>query len=638
MDWEFTGNHYLALPWIARRDGAIHGVNAGHRGMSALVSWTGEGKGSGEGRPLVRIGVWVEGRERPLEGLRWDRLDRWIPRFTADLGDGFRVVVTYCAPGGFDPLVRGAVVHVQVSNGTGRDTRARVWLEGCWAWTLRTTATTRPIGGVHRLGRGQGPDGLTLEVGEAPSGAALGVVVVAPSASYEAGPGNEVAQIEAGEEIARPVGTPIAFRAGAEKRLSAASRATFTFILSAAPERDGALHTAARLSTLGGEELIRRGRLDLASLNRSMDGGVARDMLSRNMVFHHYYGAVRAIDDDRIYPVQSRSPEFGPCAVFGEREALAWSLPAYVLTDPMLSRELLMRALEVWSDRAGTLRRYLDGGVLDGAFSLGRLCDWALAIERYVDVTREDGFTEEPLVQQLLRELDDAIYARLHPEIFLGSTEVLPGGERADYPWCAFDNVLVWRVCRSLDRLWRTWRDASGPAPDPARLRNGAEEVEAAIWQRCTTEIEGLQVIASTSDLQGNAAVYDDPAGSLRLLPWFEFCPTDDPIWSNTMELLHSTSYPLWHGAAPYPGLASRSRPAEASFAALCADLLGPRRNAALDIVRRLTLPGDVACTTFDPQTGRAASGPYAAALAGFLVQALLHGTNAREQTKKAER
>jgi hypothetical protein len=637
MNWEFTGNHYLALPWIAPANGSIHGVNAGHRGMSALVSWTGEDRGSGEGRPLLRIGVSVEGLERPLARLRWERLDRWIPRFTADLGDGFRLVVTYCAPGGFDPLVRGAVIHTQLSNGTGRDTRASVWLEGCWGWTLRTIATTRPLGGTHRLARGQGPDGLTLEVGEAPNGAALGVVVAAPSPIYEAGAGSDLGPIEPGGEITRPVGTPIAFRVSAEKRLNAASRTSVSFILSAALERDGALETAARLCALGGEELTRRGRLDLASLNRTADDGVARDMLSRNMVFHHYYGAVRAIDDDRIYPVQSRSPEFGPCAVFGEREALAWSLPAYVLTDPMLSRELLMRALEVWSDRAGTLRRYLDGGVVDGAFSLGRLCDWVLAIDRYTEITRDDGFADEPLVQQLLREIDDAVYARLHPEIFLGSTEVLPGGERADYPWCAFDNVLVWRLCRALDRLWRAHRDAP-PAQDVPRLRNGADEIEAAIWQRCTIEVEGLQVIACTSDLQGNAAVYDDPAGSLRLLPYYGFCAADDPIWSNTMELLHSTSYPLWHGRAAHPGLASRSRPSEASFAALCADLFGPRRNAALELVRRLALPGDVPCTTFDPQTGRAASGPYAATLAGWLVQALLHGTDAKAPMKKAER
>jgi hypothetical protein len=627
MSWELTGNHYLALPCISLPDGAIHAANVGHRGMACLVSWTGEREPAPDGVPLARLRVVVEGVERALADVQWERLDRWVPRLTAELGDGVRLVLTHCTPGGFDPLARGGVVVAQLHNGTGRDMAVRVWLEGCWRWTLRTVASTRPLRCENRLSRGASPDGLALEAGEAPGSAALAFVLAGPGVFYEAGPGDAApAALDPGAELATANGTALRFRVGCERRLKAASRTSITFVLGVAPERDGALATAARLSEFGGEDLVRRARLDLASLNRGTDDAVAREIVARNLAFHHYYGAVRALDDDRLYPVQSRAPGFGACAAFGEREALAWSLPAYTLTDPTVGRELLMRALEVWSDRAGLMRRYLDGGVMDSAFSLGRLCDWALALERYVDMTRDESLAGEPLVQQVLHELDDVLWNRLHPEVFLCSTDALPGGETADHPWCAFDNVLAWRACSALQRFWQV-----EPPPEPGqraevgpRMRHGDEEIQAAFWQRFTTEVEGLQVIACTTDLRGNAAVYDDPAGSLRLLPWLGFCAADDPIWSNTMELLHSASYPLWHGRAPHPGLAGRSRPAEASFAALCSDLLGPRRGAALEVLRTLDLPGDVACATFDPATGRVASGPWAAAQAGYLAWALL--------------
>jgi hypothetical protein len=96
----------------------------------------------------------------------------------------------------------------------------------------------------------------------------------------------------------------------------------------------------------------------------------------------------------------------------------------------------------------------------------------------------------------------------------------------------------------------------------------------------------------------------------------------------NTMEMLHSRGYPLWLGDRKYPGFAGRSRPREARFAALCADLLTGRRESALERVRALDLPGGVACTAWDPDSGRVVTGPYAASEAGFLVWAMLASDN----------
>jgi hypothetical protein len=235
------------------------------------------------------------------------------------------------------------------------------------------------------------------------------------------------------------------------------------------------------------------------------------------------------------------------------------------------------------------------------------------------------------LVQQVLRELDDGAWARLHPEIFLAATEVLPGGERADFPDCAWDNVMLWRLCGVVARFLR----AESPEAKP-RLAKGAAEVEAAFWQRFPTEVGGLSVIAYTTDLRGRGAVYDDPAGSLRLLPYMGFCEPDDPIWSNTMELLHSADYPLFLGGRAHPGFAGRSRPREARFSALCADLLCAWRSTALQALRSLRLPGGVACSAWDPESGEMSSGPYAASEAGFLVWAAL--TEAEASVKPATR
>jgi hypothetical protein len=605
--WELTGNHYLALPWIGPADGTVHGLNVLHRGMASLVSWTAARDPDPGGVPFLRLRVTANGAELPLVGGTVERIDRWIPRWRFKAG-GARISVTICAPGGFDPLAPGAVIQVGVENAEGP---IRVALEGCWCWTLKTGAVTKPSLAPNRAWRRH--RGLVLEAGEMPNGAALavavegragGVTLTGPTPEVEAGVAN---------------GECIRFELFSGE--TAEAKANHAFVLGVAPEGEGAWAAAERLARIGAEELIRRARLDLASLNRASDDTAARDMVGRNLVFHHYFAAARAIDDDRLYPVLSRSPDYGPCAVYGETETLAWSLPAYALTDPLIARELLMRVLEMYSDRPGNVRRYVDGNILDAGYSLARALEYGLAVERYVEITRDEAFAGEPLVQQVLRELDEGAWSRLHPEVFLAATEVLVGGEPADYAYSAWANALLWRLGAVIDRWLRVEPGASRP-----RFSRAATDLEAAFWQRFTTEVEGLTVIAGSSDLKGHAAVYDDPAGSLRLLPYIGLCSPEDPIWSNTMELLHSASYPLFLQDRAVPGFADRSRPAVARLSTLCSDLLTPWRPNALKTLRSLDLPAGVACEAWDPDSGAPASGPYAAAEAGFLVWALLVG------------
>jgi hypothetical protein len=629
-DCELTSNQYVALPCIARSDGAIHEVNVLHRGLASLLSWCAVREPVSGATPLLRLRLIVDGEDQAFESPGWERLDRWVPRMRATTPAGIGVTCTICAPGGFDPVVRGAVVLVELENGSAIDRVVSVHFDGCWRWSLATVATTRPLRGVNRLVRGRAEPGIALEAGDGSGGAALGLTA-GIEATYAVMAGDAVRALDPGEEVDAPNGVPNRFRIERALRVAAGRRVAVPLFIGVGPERDGALAAATHAERLGGSELIRLGRLELARIGRNA-GEKFRDLLGRNLTFHYYCSVARAIDDDRLYPVLSRSPAHGACAVFSERAALGWSLPAHALTDSYVARDLYMRILEQYSDRPGHTRRYIDGAVLAPGFALGHVCEYALALERYLELTSDAQILDEPLVQQVVRELDEMIFNRLHPDIFLAETEVLPSGERADYPYSAFDNVLVWRVCRGLERLLR-----AREGEPRFRMAGGDEEIAAAFWQRCTADVDGLRVIGYTTDLKGNTAIYDDPAGSLRLLPFLGFCAEDDPIWSNTMDLLHSKRYPLWLGGQRFAGLAGRSRPREASFAALCADLLGPRREQALETLTNLELPGGVACECYDPETGRATNGPYAAAEAGLLVWTLLEerGAGRRDPEKR---
>lgn len=621
--WELTGNHYLSFPCVSPRDGGIHRLNVLHRGALGLLEWASSLDVSIPGsEALLAPRIREDGRDLVPAELRWERLDRWVPRFRAELDDGLGVQATLCAPGGGALLLPGAVYLIELENRSSDDRELEITLEGTWRWSLRTVASSRPLSAVNRVYRELGAGGVTaaLELGGEPGLAALGVAIGGEGARLEVAVDDGApAALGAGEEVAAENGRPLRIRFARTVHVAAGRRAQVAFYLAVAPERDGALARAADLREIGASELIRLGRLHLAQMLRTAADPSLGELLNRNLLFNVFFALGRAIDDERLYPLVSRSPLASSSAVFRERDALLWSLPALQLADPALAREALIRAFEQFSHRPGGNVHYLDGGLVSSAFALDQFCAYVVALDRYLREGGDSFIMDEPIIQDVLLELDDLLLDRLHPEVFLASTELLPSGERAVHPYVIYDNALIWAFCDALERLW----PGGASSGERSNFAGAADEVAAAIWRHGTAEVEGLRVLAGSTDLAGEAAVYDDPEGSLALLPFLGFCSEDDPVWRNTMELLHSPSYPFWHGTRRFPGMGSRRHPELASLAGLCADLLGPRRDEALRILASLDLDRGLACSWYDPETGRGADGHHHAALAGFLAWTL---------------
>jgi hypothetical protein len=620
---ELTGNHYLSFPVIEQSDAAIPQVGALHSALAGLLSWTGE--------PLFRPMLEVDGQELDLGGLEWDRLDRWIPQAHGRLGGDCEVTLTLCAPAGYDPVIRGAFLDLQVRSTSARARQARAVLQVHWRGTDLHVRVGRPLAGDPRMAGCAGLHGLALEVGRVPFAAALAVSGRDLQTRVFAGREESEAAAREGEwECAGQPGRALVAQLVEEAELPAGRSARFTFYLALGRDRDSALAGTSHLSRLGPDWLLRRGRLALSQLVRKAEDPGLNELLNRNLLFNHFFGVGRGLDDDRLHAVSSRSPLHVPTATFNEREALFWTLPSLTLSDPFLARELLVHAYETFSGAAAQPARYIDGGILAPGFVLDQLLAYPLALDRYVREAGDASIVADALVQDVLREIDASLYNRLHREALLAETELLSATEPADFPYPTFGNVLLWSYARALPRIWQ-----AEEGEPPAGFEGAAEEIAAAIWQHCTVNVDGLPVLASSTNLAGEAAVYDDPVATLGLLPYLGFCEPDDPLWRSTMDLLRSPAYPLWHGAAARPGLADRRMPGSASLAALASDLLGPERERALRTLRSLRLTDGVACEQYDVQTGETASGPHAAALAGLLAWTLDRGAPAPAKPKR---
>lgn len=615
---ELTGNDYVSIPAIGP-DASLDAINVLHAASAGLIEWTGPAAGGG----LLRPAIMFDGTPVAIEEARWRRLDRWIPAFTVSLADGSTISGTICAPGGYPPA-RGFVLRIEAEN-RGRSPRElRVDLDIAWAHSRLWIATPRALEGDHLIRLDEEASALTLET-RSGHGPALAIGTGAMQRVERFTEDGAATAFAPGGFVSARNGELLRARVSQTVSVKSNSRAAVVFNVGAGRERDGARTAAEALRRHGPDHWIRQARLDLSHSVRPAQDHRWAELLNRNLLFNRYYAVGRAIDDDRLYLLRSRSTQCASPAVFNEREALLWTLPSLIIADPGIAREALFRMLDLTSERSGEHLRYIDGGALDAAFVLDQFLLYSWAIDHYATSTGDSGVLDDPIVRQVITETDAAAYMRLHPQHLMAATDLLPSGDVADYPYATMANALLRAFC---DRLPRLLPAVNGDEPPP-RFQDAGPEISAAIWQYCVSDVDGHPVLASSSSLEGDVAVYDDPVLSLALLPFFGFCTTDDPIWRATMDFLHSTRYPLWREGA-VPGLAARSGSRSPKTAALCAELLTDRSDAALDRLLQLRLPGGVAAAEYDPDSGQGVD-PHHAALAGFVAWALVHAAEPKD-------
>src|SRR5687767_5088345 len=399
-EWEVTANHYCAIPMIGRIDGAIHSVNILHRGALGLVEWSGEDRA--DKRPLLKPRFQIDGSELPSPSLQWERLERWVPRYRIVVDDGLTIVATICAPIGYEATRRGFFYHFEVENTSARPRDIRIALDGCWAAAFQTAGERRRVAGEQRLARSRRRPGIALELAGSIS-ASLGLAVYGADAESRAG-SNDAELMESGA-LVRERQEPFLFELGRRIRVQPKRRGAVGFFCGIGPEREGALATAEAMRRTGTERLLKDTRLELSRLTRKARDPLLGGLLNRNLLFSYFFSLARGLDDERLYVVTSRSPLHPRCGTFNERDGLLWTLPAMALVDPPLARELLLRCFEQFSHRPGESVRYIDGGVLEPGFKLDQWCAYGIALDHYLSVAGDASIADEPLVQEVLREL-----------------------------------------------------------------------------------------------------------------------------------------------------------------------------------------------------------------------------------------
>lgn len=575
-----TGSEQVSLPRVNEINAGVEDLTFLHMASRGLIDLRG-----GQLEPLMRPFVAQQGVEAELGGFEWSRLGYWYPRFAARAGAlGFEGVIL--TPVG----ERGFGYRLRLTNNGAETVETAFGLRGQTGSAWHCVNVDKPIEGALNC-YVSGWSGLP--VFEQMCGVPL--FALAPICEGECR-----AEFE-------PAGEGWLWRLERTVRLAPGESAEFTAWWGLGLEEVSAVTSARELQRRGWDWELRRSLAWLAQRSLDLGDEALTRLYNTNLFFCIFFSTGRTLDTEELVLVTSRSPRYYVSAAYWDRDSLLWSFPAVLDADAALAREMLGYVFGRQRRNIGVHSRFIDGTVLELGFELDELMAPVLALERYVDATCDRSVLADPDVLRgidgILRKLD----AERAEDCELYETFLQPTDDERVYPYITYDNVLVWRALRALGRLF-----------ERPELTERAERVRRAIYDNCIFD----GAFAWSVDLAGGHDVYDEPPGSLLLLPYYGFCAWDDPVYLKTAAMIRSPDYAYSFAGceiaeigcphAPHPWLLSIGN-----------SLLCGRSGEALEHLRRTRLDNGIACESVDEHTGECTTGEAFATCAGFICHAL---------------
>lgn len=575
-----TGSEQVSLPRVNEINAGVEDLTFLHMASRGLIDLRG-----GQLEPLMRPFVAQQGVEAELGGFEWSRLGYWYPRFAARAGAlGLEGVIL--TPVG----ERGFGYRLRLTNNGAETVETAFGLRGQTGSAWHCVNVDKPIEGALNC-YVSGWSGLP--VFEQMCGVPL--FALAPICEGECR-----AEFES-------AGEGWLWRLERTVRLAPGESAEFTAWWGLGLEEVSAVTSARELQRRGWDWELRRSLAWLAQRSLDLGDEALTRLYNTNLFFCIFFSTGRTLDTEELVLVTSRSPRYYVSAAYWDRDSLLWSFPAVLDADAALAREMLGYVFGRQRRNIGVHSRFIDGTVLEPGFELDELMAPVLALERYVDATCDRSVLADPDVLRgidgILRKLD----AERAEGCELYETFLQPTDDERVYPYITYDNVLVWRALRALGRLF-----------ERPELTERAERVRRAIYDNCIFD----GAFAWSVDLAGGHDVYDEPPGSLLLLPYYGFCAWDDPVYLKTAEMIRSPDYAYSFAGceiaeigcphAPHPWLLSIGN-----------SLLCGRSGEALEHLRRTRLDNGIACESVDEHTGECTTGEAFATCAGFICHAL---------------
>ena len=564
-----TGNDWMSLPSIRAGDAALMDFNVISMRYRGLIEYAGA-----LGQPLMKPFLNVGGVKKPLAGLRWSLRDYWLPTGMME-ADGVRTSISYVVPSDS----RAAIVRFQVTNIGGAPITVAPGMDVSWARTNRVTYSPESLTGARTMSPTPiDTDMMVFNYKTDDTQFAWGFAYVgSKGVLHEGGNPGVTAQHEA--TLARGQTLDMHFLIGVG--LEQYSAAYGMRVLNKRIDRygiDGVIDQAAAEAR---RHTRTTGRADLDRV------------MNRNLLFTTYFAWGRSLDTEEFVGVTSRSNRYYVSAAYWDRDALLWSFPALLDTDPARAREAIGYVLGRQARNAGIHSRFIDGALLEDGLELDELVAPIVALKSYVDATGDRSVLTKYASE--IATLRTRLFALRDPSTGLYETFQDAEDEYVQKPFSIYDNVIAWKALNDLATL-------SGEKA----LRVRASTLKVAIMKygvRSGTPGASGPIFAATVSAT-DADFMDVPPGSLLKLPYLGFIAEDDPLFRRTYDWLHSPNYQYSYVGTPYGLPGSYRVPFTTSWSVADHLRLKAGRAKALKVVTESPWDGGIVTEGVKPDTG----------------------------------
>jgi len=361
-------------------------------------------------------------------------------------------------------------------------------------------------------------------------------------------------------------------------------------------------------AVLNSVHLSRMGKGKLENLTRGFLGNFrdVRDKIVRDNVFLSlFYSNALCMDGDYSCIMASKSPKYYVSGGFWARDFIFWTLPVIEKYDAARAKELVSLLLTKYWKHKGTHALYLDGRILYEGFELDQLSYYLLALERGIHY----GVLKPEASLDMADELIGILGSRKHEEYNLFSTELNSSDDPVVYPYVTFDNVILWYSLRVYSS--RIEKDLG-----ERRFSELSERVKKDIMFKMVKN----GMFCYSSDLEGNYEFYDDPTGSLLLLPYLGFIDRNSTIFKKTVKWITSND-DTFMIKGRFSGLGNRhvKHPWVHWFAS---EVISGLKEPSL--LTGIPMDSGICCETIDEESGKCVTGIHFPGSSGFFSQALI--------------
>jgi hypothetical protein len=398
-----TGNEYVALPTIRKRDGAVEQINVLHMGVNGLLAF------SGGSRPFLTPGVTVDGKEISLEGrLTWERECDWLPRFTMKEGP-LELEGLYLAP----PGERGFILSMKVKNSSPAMINCSLSTELLWTELLHSINVTKPLRGDRFLVAKTWEDKPALEF-RCPEP----LLSIAPYPPDQ----NSRFSFRKGSQDLNPSVREIPMNEGETLTLHWLQRKAVEpgetweafFYFGLGLDEIGAFATAREFQRMGGETLKAHTLQWLKGKQRQTTDPALDPLMNRNAFFNRFYATGLTIDTEEVACLTSRSPRYYVSGAYWDRDSLLWSFPSILALDPDWAKRVLDYIFTRQAKNFGVHSRYISGAMLEPGFELDEFCAPIIALKSYVETTKDFSFLGRRDVLESLERFEKGLAEKKH--------------------------------------------------------------------------------------------------------------------------------------------------------------------------------------------------------------------------------